>query len=168
MIRDDEAQLDFRQRSTDRRARVVAATQQAIDDRKEERQVDVENQLAFERGRVDQIEAGRILEAEYEFAVRELIDAGELQLDDGAKQCRKRGAEIAAKCLVHRLQRAHLLLADALGPLEIVGRDFFAVPNAARGRVGNDIRLAAIHCAQQAFDFGLAKNVATHRALHCR
>ena len=81
---------------------LAAAAQQPIDDRIEDRQIDVENQLAFERRGVDQIEAGRIFEAEDEFAVGQLIDARELHLDDRPQQGRKRRAEIAAEasCIV--------------------------------------------------------------------
>ena len=90
--------------------------------------------LPFERLGLEQIEAGRVLEAEHELAVGELIDAGELHFDDAPQQGRERRAEIAAEAFVHRLQRPHLLLADALGPLEIVGRDFRARPcDAAAG-----------------------------------
>ena len=94
-----------------------------IDDRKQDRQVDVEDQVAFQRLGLEQIEAGRVFQAEDELAVGELIDAGELHLDDAAQQAGKGRAEIAAEPLVQRLQRPHLLLADALGPLEVVGRD---------------------------------------------
>ena len=89
-------------------------------------------------GRVEQVEAGRVFEAEDELAVGELIDAGELHLDDRPQQGRQRRAEIAAEALVQRLQRPHLLLADALGPLEVVRRDLLAVPDRALvARVGD-------------------------------
>ncbi len=92
------------------------------------RRIDVEDQVAFKRLGPKQIEAGRVFQAEDELAVSELIDAGELHFDDAAEQAGQGRAEIAAKTFVQRLQGAHLLLADALGPFEIVGRDFFARP----------------------------------------
>ena len=119
-MRDDQPQFDLRQRPARRRRRLVAAAEQAIDDRIENRRIDVENQVPFERLGLEQVEAGRILEAEDELAVGELIDAGELHFDDRAQQRRERRAEVAAEAFVQRLQRPHLLLADALGPLEVV------------------------------------------------
>ena len=107
-------------------AAFAPAAQQPVDDRIEDRRVDVENQVAFERLGLQQVEAGGVFQAEDELAVGELIDAGELHLDDAAQQGRQGRAEVAAEALVQRLQRPHLLLADALGPLEVVGRDLLA------------------------------------------
>src|SRR5205823_3076714 len=113
------------------------------------------------------VETGGVFQAENELAIRKLIDTRELKLDDCSQQGRESRAEIATERLVHRLQRAHLLLADALRPLEIVGRNFIAMLDATRGRVGDYVRLAAIHRAQETFNFRLAENVATHCALLC-
>ncbi len=87
--------------------------------------------LPSERLGGEQIEAGRVLQAEDEFAVGELIDAGELDFHDAAQQRGECRAEIATKAFVQRLQSAHLLLADALRPLEVVGRDLLARPPGA-------------------------------------
>ena len=119
-----QPQLDFRQRPAGQRTALAAAAQQAVDDRIEDRRVDVQDQVAFQRLGLQEVEAGGVFQAEDEFAVGELIDAGELHLDDGPQQGRQGGAEVAAEALVQRLQGPHLLLADALGPLEIVGGDF--------------------------------------------
>ena len=69
-----------------------------------------------------------------------------------AQQAGQRRAEIAAKAFVQRLQGPHLLLADALGPLEVVGRDLFARPE--RGRPIRRRRMRAawrrrLHRAEQ-------------------
>ena len=87
--------------------------------------------MAFQRLGSDQVEARRILEAEYKLAIRELIDARQLDFDDRSQQRRERRTEIAAKALVQRLQRPHLLFADPLGAFEIVRYDLFT--NAGRG-----------------------------------
>ena len=78
----DEPQFDFRQRPPGQRPALAAAAQQAVDDRIEDRRVDVEDQVAFQRLGLQQIEASGILQAEDELAVGELIDAGELHFDD--------------------------------------------------------------------------------------
>ena len=122
-----QAQLDFGQRTAGQGTALAAAAQQAVDDRIEDRGVDVEDQVAFQRLGLQEVEAGGVLQAEDELAVGELIDAGELDLDDAPQQGRQGGAEVAAEAFVQRLQGPHLLLADPLGTLEIVGRDLFAV-----------------------------------------
>src|SRR5205814_2100126 len=95
-IRDsrDEPQLDFGQRAAGDRRRIATPAEQPVDDRIQDRRVDIENQIAFERFGPQEIEAGRVLEAEDEFAVGELIDAGELDLDDASQQTGERRAEI--------------------------------------------------------------------------
>ncbi len=55
----------------------------------EDRRVDVEDQVAFQRLGLQQIEAGGVLQAEDELAVGELVDAGQLHLDDAAQQGRQ-------------------------------------------------------------------------------
>src|SRR5439155_26198260 len=109
------------------------AAQQTVDDRVQDRRVDIEYQIAFERLGPQQVEAGWVFQAEDKFAVGELIDAGQLDFDDGAQQRRQGRAEIPAEAFVQRLQSPHLLLADAFGPLEVVGRDLFT---RAQGRPG--------------------------------
>ena len=142
VIRADQPQLDLGQRPAGDGAGVFAAAQQAVDDRIEDRRVDVEDQVAFQRLGPQQVEAGRVFQAEDELAVGELIDAGQLDFDDRAQQGREGRAEVAAKAFVQRLQGPHLLLADALGPLEVVGRDLFARPGGAPASRGTSPRPA--------------------------
>ena len=115
-----------------------------------------------------------ILQAEDELAVGQLIDAGELHLDDGPQHGRQAGGEIPPESLVQRLQGPHLLLADPLRPLEVVGSDFLPrLGRRAGGRVvfqgRADGRLTAgRHRTEQALDFRLAEHVATHRRHPCQ
>ena len=117
----NQPQFDFRERPSGGWSRGGRAAQETIDDGKQNRRIDIQNQLPFQGRRVDQIEAGWIFQAENEFAVGQLIDTGELHFDNGPQQRGKRRAKIAAESFMHRLQRTHLFLADALGPFEVVG-----------------------------------------------
>src|SRR5262245_28207905 len=98
-----EPQLDLRERASRDRSGVFAAAQQSVNDRIQDRGVDVEDQVAFQRFGSQQVEAGGILEAEHKLAVRKLIDARQLDFDDRAEQSRERRAEVAAKPLMQRL-----------------------------------------------------------------
>ena len=139
----DQPQFDFRQRPTRQRSALPAPTQQPVDDRVENRRVDVEDQVAFQRLGLHQIETGGILQAEDELAVRELIDAGQLDFDNAPQQGRQRSAEVSPEPLVERLQRPHLFLADALRTLEVVGGDLLLglAHREAGGRSARDGRL---------------------------
>ena len=77
--------------------------------------------------------------------IGQLVDAGELHLDDASQQGGERGAEIAAETLVERLQGPHLLFADAFRPFEVVGGDLLAAdaarePCAGGSAAGNSPR----------------------------
>src|SRR6185369_15974411 len=102
----------------------------------------------------------------------ELLDRGDLYLGDGAEEAREGGAKVAAEALVEVLQRPHLVLADALGPLEVVGADLEVARcarggGAARGAAAEDLaggggagrRLdgAVVHRGQQGVNFGLVQ-----------
>ena len=78
----DQPQLDFGQRPPGQRSALAAAAQHAVDDRIEDRGIDVEDEVAFQRLRLQEVEAGGVLQAEDELAVGELVDAGELHFDD--------------------------------------------------------------------------------------
>src|SRR5207244_2535105 len=82
----DEPQLDLCQRTAGNRRWVAPSAEQPVDDRVEDRRVDIEDQVSFQRLGPQEIEAGRVLEAEDELAVGELIDAGELHLDDASQE----------------------------------------------------------------------------------
>ena len=66
-----------------------AAAEHAVDDGIQDRGIDVEDQIAFQRFGLEQVEARRIFQAEHEFAVSELIHAGEFYFDDGSQKCGK-------------------------------------------------------------------------------
>ena len=128
--------------------------------------------LPFQRLGPQQVEAGRVFQAEDELAVGELIDAGELHFDDRPQQGREGRAEVAAKAFVQRLQGPHLLLADALGPLEVVGRDLLARPRRRprrrrrrRSRPASAAGRLRLHRAEQALDFRLTENFVGHDVL---
>ena len=97
-----------------------------IDDRVEDRRIDVENQVPFERLGLEQVEARWVFEAEDEFAIGELVDARELHFHDRAEHGREGRAVVAAEPFVQGLECPHLLFADALRAFEVVGRDLFA------------------------------------------
>ncbi len=78
-----EAQFYLRQWPAGQGADLAAAAQHAVDDGIKNRWIDVENQIAFQGLGLEQIEASRIFQAEHEFAVGELIHAGELYFNDG-------------------------------------------------------------------------------------
>src|SRR6185312_797782 len=84
-------------------------------------------------------------------------------------QRRQRRAEVAPKALVQGLQSAHLVFADALGALEIVGRHLVArAGDRRRGRRGGSRRRVGrlgvgVDRVEQALDFGLTKNISWHR-----
>ena len=114
---------------------------------------------------VDQIEAGRILEAEDELAVGELIDAGELHFDDA---CAAAPTEPRRSC--GRTPRASFAAARICslptrsGRLKSYGVIFSrAWRGGAAARCERRRSLAAVHRAEQAFDFRLAENVAHRR-----
>src|SRR5262245_58471182 len=129
--------------------------------------------MAFQRLGLEQVEAGGILEAENKLAIRELVDAGELDLDNAAQKPRQSRAEITGEAVVKRLQGAHLLLADALGMFEIVRDDLIArqraptidapIASVSRPRAGG--LAGQFHLAEQGFIVVFAEGLA---GLRCR
>ena len=99
------------------------SSQETIEDRKNDRRIQIENDVAVEGVRLEQVETGRVLEAVDEFAVRQLVDADQFDFDDRPHQPRQIGAEFPAEAFVHRLKCPHLLYADALGTFEFVHAD---------------------------------------------
>ena len=160
-----QAELNFRQRPAGDGARLLAPPQQPVDDRIEDGRVDVENEVAFQRLRPQEVEAGGILQAENELTVGELVHARQLDLDDAAEQSGKLRSEVAAKALVQRLQRPHLLLAHPLRPLEVIRQHALAVAGLRLGhRLLGRARAGAprLHRGEEAFDFRLAENFVGH------
>ena len=86
--------------------------------------MNVENQVAFERVRSQDIETGWRLEAEQEFTVCQLVNARKLDIHHRPQHRRQRGAEVTSEILMQRLKRADLLFAHSFRTFEVVGCDF--------------------------------------------
>src|SRR5690606_20787420 len=89
---------------------------------------------------------------------------GDLDLDDGAEEAAEGGAEVAGEPLVQRLQGPHLVLADALGALEVIGADLDILQIAPVAAEDLDVALvlldlAGIDRGEQGVYFTLVENV---------
>lgn len=158
----DELEFDFCQRPVREieAGCLLASSQQPVNDRKDDRRVEVEDQVAVEFVCLQQVEARRVFEAEDEFAVGELVDADQLDFDDGAKHAAESRAELSAEAFVQGLEGPHLLFADAFRAFEIVETELDVGIDAAL-RLGNGVlHRVRIEGCQQRLDFGLTQDVA--------
>jgi len=78
------------------------------------------------------------------------IDADQFDFADRAEQPAQAGSEFTTEPFVKSLERAHLLLGDAFGTLEVVDRDLRPL---FRLRSGVRRLHSGIECGQQRFDF---------------
>src|SRR5690606_31066739 len=95
----------------------------------------LQTELAFERRGVEQIETGRVGQRVDELAVSELLNGRDADFDNGPQETREGGPEVAREPLVNRFQRPDLILAHALGALEVIVADLLS----ARGSVPSSL-----------------------------
>ncbi len=121
--------------------------------------VDVQNHVPVQSRRLQEIEAGRIFQAEHELAVGQLVHADQLDFDDRPQHAAERGPELPAEPVVEPLKRPHLLFADAFGAFEVVNADRASPAVFFRDRCFLALFAPAVEGRQQRFHFGLTENV---------
>ena len=160
--------LDLRQRPLRDEQLGIRAAEQAVDDRVDDQRTDLQAELPVQLLGLEQVEAGRVRQAVDEFAVGQLLDVGDADLDDRPQVARNRGPEVSAETLVKGFQRPHLVLRDAFRPFEVVILNL-DVRSAVAGEdglrlVAGRVDRAGVDCGQQGVDFGLFQHVAHDRA----
>ena len=164
----DEPRLDEGHRALRDEELLVRPAEQPVDDRIDDERRDLEADLPLERRTADEVEAGGIGQPADELRVGHLGRARHADLDDRAEEPRERRAEVPREGLVQHLERAHLVLRDALGTLEVVGADLDLLAVAAgagedlRGR-GLDGDLGLARGVEQRVDVGLVQHLAHGR-----
>ncbi len=103
---------------------------QTVENRVDDQRTDLEAELPVERLSGDQAEAGRVGQTAQKFRVGHLLSLFDANLDDRSQEPGKGRSEVSCEPFMERLKRAHLVLADSLGTLEVVGADFnrFVLP----------------------------------------